>query len=66
MDGLVAAEGGCIEIARLTRIVRHVESETPVQTEHDEAQVVAKADTGVHGEVVAQPLKGELSPIQGS
>ena len=64
MERLVAPERIGIEIARATCLVRQMESESPVQAQGDEAQVVAKAYARIQGKVVAQPAGSNVSMIQ--
>ena len=54
VDGVGFLEAGDVEIAGRAGVVWEVEGEAPVETDDEEAEVVAQADTCAQGEVVEE------------
>ena len=48
-----------IEIARLRGFVRTVEGEPPVESDHQEPEVIAQADTCAEGHLIEQTIEFE-------
>ena len=54
VDGIGFLEAGDVEVARRAGVVGEVEGEAPVETDDEETEVVAQADTRAQGEVVEE------------
>ena len=54
MEGVGILEAVDVEVARLAGVVGDVEGHTPVETDDEESQVIAQADTSTDGNVVKE------------
>ena len=54
MDGVGFLEAGDVEVAGRAGVVGEVEGEAPIETDDEESEVVAQADTRAQGEVVEE------------
>lgn len=61
MESLIVLEAVVVEIARLARIERHVQTDTPIETQNEEIEVVTQSDTGVQRQIVEETAKRELT-----
>ena len=60
MEGLIILEAIVVEIARLARIERHVQTDTPVESKDEEIEVVTQSDAGVQRQIVEETAKRKL------
>ena len=62
MERLCVLETGYIVKAVLTCVIRHVQTDTPVDTEHEITEIVAEAHTGAECHLLKQVLHLEVAP----
>ena len=61
MESLIVLEAVVVEIARLARIERHVQTNTPVKTQNEEIEVVTKSDTRSYRQIAEKAAKTETA-----
>ena len=64
VEGLVAVEAVEVEESALLGLVRHVQTDTPVESEDEEIEVVAYSHARSHGHLVEDALELELGVDQ--
>ena len=61
VEGVGILETTDVEVTRLTSIVRHVKTDTPVETDNQEVKVVTNTDACAKSQFTEEVLEPELS-----
>ena len=64
VDGVGFLEAGDVEVAGLPRVVGEVEGDAPVETDDEEAEVVAQADARTQRQIVEEFGELELHLVE--